>query len=194
MAAAPMHLTDAQSRQLLDLARQTIRATLLGDDPPPMHTDDRGLLQPAGCFVSLHVAASHALRGCVGRMEAIDPLIRNVQEAAISVLGDPRFDDRPVTLDELADLAMEISVLSPLRPVPTPRDFDLLVDGVYLEFAGRSGVFLPQVARETGWSKEKLLDRLCTEKLGVAAGSWRSAAAKLKVFSTLVLGPVPFDH
>jgi AmmeMemoRadiSam system protein A len=192
MAGSEMHLTDAQSRQLLDLARQTIRAALQGDDPPSIHTDDPGLLQPAGCFVSLHVAASHALRGCVGRMEAVDPLIRSVREAALSVLGDPRFDDRPVTLEELPKLEIEISVLSPLHPVPTPLDFDLLNDGVYLEFAGRSGVFLPQVARDTGWSKEKLLDRLCTEKLGVAAGSWRSTAAKLKIFSTLILGPVPF--
>src|SRR5438067_1824626 len=97
-----MDLTPDQSRVLLDLARDSIRAALGGDAAGrPIDTDDPGLLQPAGCFVSLHVRADHALRGCVGRMDAVEPLVRCVRDTARSVLNDPRFLDRAVTLDEL---------------------------------------------------------------------------------------------
>src|SRR5438105_6145563 len=99
-----MNLSDTHIRTLLDLARRTIRAALLAQLPPSIETEDAGLLQPAGCFVSLHAIANHALRGCVGRMDAAEPLIRAVRDTALSVLGDPRFDDRPVTYDELPHL------------------------------------------------------------------------------------------
>src|SRR5207245_1385635 len=132
------------------------------------------------------------LRGCVGRMDATQPLAACVRDTAVSVLDDPRFTDHPVTLAELANLEIEISVLSPLRPAAHPLDFDLLNDGIYLTIESRAGVFLPQVARETGWAKEQLLDRLCTEKLGFAPNAWRHQSARLFTFSTLILGPVPF--
>ncbi len=72
-------------------------------------------------------------------------------------------------------------------------DFEPLLDGIYLTIAGRSGCFLPQVARETGWSRERLLSQLCTEKLGIAAELWKSPEARLQTFSTQMIGPVPFD-
>ena len=103
------------------------------------------------------------------------------------VLGDPRFTARPVLFEELAMLSIEISVLSPLRPAAHALDFDLQHDGIYLACGGRSGVFLPQVARETGWSKEQLLDRLCTEKMGFPPKMWQHPAARLQTFTTTVL-------
>ena len=188
-----MELSDAHGRFLLELACSTIRATLAGQAPPSIDDiADSALSQSAGCFVSLHAQANHALRGCVGRMEAREPLVRCVRDTAMSVLGDPRFDNRRVQLAELSGLDIEISILSPLRPAATPLDFDLLNDGIYLMLNGRSGVFLPQVARETGWRRDQLLDRLCTEKMGFPAGSWRFAGAQLFVFSTKILGPVAF--
>lgn len=187
-----MKLTEDQSQRLLAVAKEAIVHALRDEDPPPIETDDPALLQPAGCFVSLHAQHTHLLRGCVGRMGATQPLLQCVRETAAGVLEDPRFLDRPVNLGELSSLEIEISVLSPLHPVEDPLSFDLLNDGIYLSYRGRSGVFLPQVARETGWTREQLLDRLCTEKLGVPARAWRSAEARLSVFSTLIVGPVPF--
>jgi AmmeMemoRadiSam system protein A len=188
-----VELSDAHGRLLLELACSTIRGTLHGRPPPSIDdVADPALTQLAGCYVSLHASASHALRGCVGRMEAREPLVRCVRDTAMSVLADPRFDDRRVRIDELPGLDIEISILSPLRPVPTPLDFDPLNDGIYLMLNGRCGVFLPQVARETGWRRDQLLDRLCTEKMGFPAGSWRFAGAQLFIFSTKILGPVPF--
>lgn len=188
-----MDLTPAQAHELLTLARRTIVRQLSGEDVPPIDADaiDPGLLQPAGCFVSLHAHETHALRGCVGRIESAQPLAHVVRDTAVAALNDPRFYRRPVTLAEVPALEMEISVLSPLRPAEHPLDFDLLNHGIVLTIGGRNGVFLPQVARDTGWSREQLLARLCHEKLGMPPTAWQLPQARLQVFSTMILGPTP---
>ena len=109
------------------------------------------------------------------------------------MLDDPRFAADRVTLAELPSLDIEISILSLMRPVLTPLDFQPEAEGVYLIHGSRSGCFLPQVARETGWSREQLLSRLCTEKLNLPPTAWRDPEARLMVFSTLVIGPEQFE-
>lgn len=194
-----MVLAPDQQRLLLDLGRETIRQVLRPDHPAPVplppfpSPDDPALHEHAGCFVSLHELRSHRLRGCVGRIEGTQPLWYAVHRAAIGVLGDPRFLDDPVRLAELPDLEIEISVLSPMRPAPSPLHFDPDTHGLYLTHGPRSGCFLPQVARETGWTREQLLSRLCTEKLALPPTAWRDPAAKLLIFSTLLIGPEPFE-
>jgi AmmeMemoRadiSam system protein A len=191
-----MELARDSLRQLLDIARAAIAAKFSGRDDATAPQDpgptDPTLQQPAGCFVSLHDLQTHALRGCVGRLDAKDPLLQVVQDTARGVLEDPRFTDKPVTPDELPRLEIEISVLSPLEPARDPLDFDLLNDGIFLHLSGRSGCFLPQVARETEWSKEQLLDRLCTEKLGLPPRAWQSPEATMERFKVYIIGPEPF--
>src|SRR4051812_34249699 len=189
-----MDLSPAHQRMLLDIARASIRQFLRGaaDQSMPA-SNDPVLNMPAGCFVSLHDHASHRLRGCVGRLDARTPLIQCVYEMSSGVLGDPRFRSNPVTLGELPRLELELSILSPMKPVPTPLDFDPHSDGIYLTCQARSGTFLPQVGRQTGWSREQLLSRLCTEKLGLPADAWRDPSAKLLTYQALVIGPVPFE-
>jgi AMMECR1 domain-containing protein len=97
-----------------------------------------------------------------------------------------------VTFRDLPGLDIELSVLSPLVPAADALDFDLRGDGIYLTHGDRSGCFLPQVARETGWSKEQLLDRLCTEKLGLPPQAWRYSASRLHRFTVILAGPEPF--
>ena len=192
---------------LLDAARDTIRSALRGGGaaepaPPAVSSPAAGaadpadpvLTQPAGCFVTLHRLGTHELRGCVGRLDAVDPLLVAVRRAAGAVLHDPRFANNRVTLDELPRLEIEISVLSPLQPTAGPLDFDLLNDGIYLTWGDRAGCFLPQVARETGWDRPHLLARLCTEKMGLPPNAWQDPAAKLYRFSTEVVGPEPFER
>lgn len=111
---------------------------------------------------------------------------------ASAVLEDPRFLTDPVRLEELPLLDIELSILSPLRPAEHPLDFEPLLDGIYLTFGDRSGCFLPQVARETGWSKQQLLDRLCTEKLGLSPLAWKHPASRLYRFTALLIGPERF--
>ncbi len=198
-----MHLSTEQSAALLNLARRSIREALraTGDaderhrhephvDPPA----DTALHQPAGCFVSLHHLASHRLRGCVGRLEARDPVYVAVARTAVGVLSDPRFHEHRVTFNELPTLSIEISVLSPLRDATHVLDFDPTHDGIVLTCGQHGGCFLPQVARETGWTREQLLDRLCVEKMGLRAGAWRDGDVKLETFTTLILGPEAFGE
>jgi AmmeMemoRadiSam system protein A len=149
------------------------------------------LTAPAGCFVSLHELSTHRLRGCVGRLDPNLPLWDAVRQTANDVLHDPRFVTLPVTASEVSDLMIEVSVLSPPREAATVLDFDPLTDGIYLTSGGRAGFFLPQVARETGWTREQLLDRLCMEKLGLPPHTWRGGGVKLFTFGVEVIGPEP---
>jgi AmmeMemoRadiSam system protein A len=192
-----MLLSPQHQRLLLDAARYAIRQSLCGErSPEPDDSADLAdpvLAQPAGCFVTLHRLVTHELRGCVGRLDAVDPLVRAVRRAAASVLQDPRFGDDPVRMEELPRLQIDVSVLSPLRPADHPLSFDLHNDGIYLIWGDRAGCFLPQVARETGWGKEQLLARLCVEKMGLAPMAWQDPRAKLYHFTTIEVGPEPFE-
>jgi AmmeMemoRadiSam system protein A len=187
-----MPLSREKCETLLDLAREAIRHALTGRAYAPPEPDDPALLEPAGCFVTLHELDSHRLRGCIGRLNTL-PLWRAVVNCSGEVLDDPRFAHEPVSLEELPTLEIEISVLGPLRPATDPLDFDPQLDGIYLSIGGRSGCFLPQVARETGWSREQLLSRLCTEKMGFESETWKRPETRLQVFSTQTIGPVPFE-
>jgi AmmeMemoRadiSam system protein A len=175
----------------MNLARSVLRQKLGGAMQEIAQPDDSQLKQPAGSFVSLHEIATHRLRGCVGRLDAVVPLWECVRHTAAAVLTDPRFVNDPVTLPELQRLTLEISVISPLR-VCAAMEFDLLNDGIYVMFRERAGCFLPQVARETGWAREQLLARLCTEKLGLPAETWRHPEAKLFAFGVELIGPEAF--
>jgi len=186
-----MDLSPAGRSELLRIARAALRAAVERRDlrlTPPTSPE---LLQPAGCFVSLHERDTHRLRGCIGRLEASSPLWSVVRDTAVNVLDDPRFVEQRVEASDLPRLEIEVSVISPLAPAPSCTSFDLLNDGIYLTCGERTGCFLPQVARETGWTREQLLDRLCTEKLGVDPRAWRSGDAKLMRFTTLIVGPEP---
>jgi len=119
-------------------------------------------------------------------MEGTRPLFREVIEnARSSALSDPRFD--PVGPEEIAELSIEVSALTPPRPLPRPEDFRPGVDGIEIEMNGHRGVFLPQVATEQGWDTERTLEHLC-RKAGLPAGSWRSPEARLFVFQAEVFG------
>lgn len=176
--------------ELVDLVRCALRDRLIGGgsktSTPPSYPV---LLEPAGCFVTLHRHGK--LRGCIGRLDATQPLWISAIEMAGAVIEDPRFVDEPVTLQELPELEFDVSILSRLEPAPSYEAVDLWTEGIYLTCGGRTGCFLPQVAQETGWSREQLLSRLCTEKMGLAPDAWRDPAAKLAKFSVTVIGPVP---
>ena len=189
-----MDLPEPLHPVLLQIASDVIRSTLSGRPYIAPAQPDPALLQPAGSFVSLHDAQTHRLRGCIGSFDATRPLLQSLIATAASVLEDPRFNYFPVTLAELPQLELELSILSPLKPAENTLAFDLLNDGIYLSFGGRTGCFLPQVARETGWNKEQLLARLCTEKLGLPAIAWKSPEARLQTFSVLIIGPRKFNE
>jgi AmmeMemoRadiSam system protein A len=183
-----MNLTQEHQATLIELARRTIRAALAGKEFPPSPSGPE-LQQRAGCFVSLHEVYDHRLRGCVGRLDAKSSLAEVVGAMSLGVLEYPRFLTEPVRLDELHLLNIELSILSPLKEMASPLDFDLLNEGIYLTQGGRSGCFLPQVARETQWNREQLLTRLCAEKMGISGAAWRGEGIRAFSFKTLIIGP-----
>src|SRR5207253_1565178 len=115
-----MPLSPAARAELLDIARSALQAKLTSNTAPPSAPQNPELLQPAGCFVSLHQRSDHALRGCIGRLEATAPLWQVVRETAVDVLGDPRFTTHRVTAEDLQNVEIELTVLSPLKPAPSP--------------------------------------------------------------------------
>ena len=169
-----------ESRRTARFARLALRERLSAGLEPVKLSEQTSpeLLAPAGCFVSLHERHTHRLRGCVGRIEAAKPVWETVYTIAGETLNDPRFVDNRLTLAELETVEIEISVLSPPRAAASPLDFELLEDGIYLTIANRAGFFLPQVARETRWTREQLArsavqrkDRPASRKSGNAPGA-----------------------
>jgi AmmeMemoRadiSam system protein A len=163
-----------------------VRELLLADleqRPEPELPSEPELEQLAGAFVSLHKAGH--LRGCMGWLEADQPLkavLRHVARNA--AFDDPRFP--ALRLEELAQCAVEITVLEPARPVTGPEEIRLGRHGVILAACGRRAVFLPQVAPEQGWTLEETLTQLA-RKAGLAADAWRREDCRLEVFEAQVL-------
>jgi AmmeMemoRadiSam system protein A len=176
-----MELSEQQRNTLLDLAHQTIVQYLKTHDIPALRPADPQLAQPAGAFVTL---SRHGdLRGCVGHIIADLPLYQVVQQMAISAAEyDMRF--LPVTLNEMDDIEIEISVLSPLERVQDVQEIEIGKHGLLITKSGHRGLLLPQVATERGWSRETFLEALC-DKADLPPGSWKHGAT-LQRFSALI--------
>ena len=141
------------------------------------------LLKEMGAFVTLNERGQ--LRGCIGNIVGRGPLYMTVRDMAIAAATeDPRF--APVTLDELGAIEIEISVLSPIEKIDSPDKIQLGKHGVIVKKGFSSGVFLPQVATETGWSKEEFLSNLCAHKAGLAPDAWKDKSTELYIFSAEV--------
>jgi AmmeMemoRadiSam system protein A len=129
------------------------------------------------------------LRGCIGQFTSESPLIELVVDMAkASATGDPRFLADPITEAELDQLDIEISVLSPLERTNEPLSLRLGNDGVYIKKGSTSGCFLPQVATETGWSKEEFLSHCCAHKAGLSPDAWKDAETEVYLFTADVFG------
>lgn len=156
---------------LCALARNAI-GTDLGVPPRPVD-DHPWLAEPGATFVTLHL--DHALRGCIGSLEARRPLRADVEaNARAAAFGDPRFT--PLSRAELDDVDLEVSVLSPVVALPVADRAEAIralrpgVDGVVLTGAGRRATLLPQVWAQVGGADE-LLEHL-VRKAGLPAGWW----------------------
>jgi AmmeMemoRadiSam system protein A len=190
-----VNFSDTDRMFMVNVACLTIRHRIAGAKTAPMVTGlPAAATQLAGCFVSLHAREGNGLRGCVGRIDSSLPLLEALQGAAWQVPADQRFAANPVTKAELPLLTIELSILGMLRRAPSLLTFSPKDDGLYLIVNGRPGVFLPQVARETGWNQEQLLDRLCAEKLGLPPRTWQTGDAHLFTFPSEVIGPVDFVY
>ena len=180
-------MDDAQKNILLKIARDTVEAVITGKPVGQPKTDDAELNAHCGCFVTLKNQGQ--LRGCIGRFISDEPLVELVVEMAkASATGDSRFFTNPLREDELEQLDIEISVLSPLKRTNEPLSLRLGTDGIYIKRGCVSGCFLPQVATETGWSKEEFLSYCCAHKAGLAADAWKDPETEVYLFTAGVFG------
>jgi AmmeMemoRadiSam system protein A len=182
-------LTDEQKKILLKIARQTIENYIKNERISEVRTDDPVFNQNGGAFVTIH---SHGqLRGCIGMIEAVKPLYETIIEMAIeSATGDPRF--MPLNENELKDIDLEISALTPKRKIKSIDEIELGKHGVIVRSGFHSGVFLPQVATETGWSKEEFMRHLCSGKAGLAPDAYKDKSTEIYIFEAEVFGEKDF--
>lgn len=169
---------------LLRLVRQAIQASLSNASDPSLEKPGSELLVESGAFVTLHSKADHSLRGCIGNLtssEVLPDLI--VKLAKDAAFEDPRFP--PVTIDELDNLCIEISLLTPMHNIEKPEQIRLGIDGVLLTYGYHRAVFLPQVATEQQWNLEQMLAHLCS-KAGLWPTAWKERGCNLQVFQAEV--------
>lgn len=177
----------ADKKALLHFARETLSRILLTDTVPLARGFPSHLQKPQGVFVTLKKKGE--LRGCIGRIIGDEPLSKLVGTMAVqSALNDRRFS--PLTADELRDIEIEISVLTPMKPVSGAGEVVVGRDGVLLAKDGHSAVFLPQVAPEQGWTRDEMLAQLCL-KAGLNRGCWKQQA-QLSTFQAVVFSESEF--
>jgi AmmeMemoRadiSam system protein A len=177
-------LSRTDQRQLLGIARRAIECALDATTGAPSETN-AALAEKRGAFVTLSQRSDGALRGCIGYIEPLFPLAETISRAAVAAaLHDNRF--APVTLRELPQLSIEISVLSVPQAI-RPEDVIVGTHGLIVRSDRHSGLLLPQVASEYGWDRSTFLDHTC-RKAGLAPGTWREAGVELLGFTATVFG------
>jgi AmmeMemoRadiSam system protein A len=176
-------LNKNQRKRLLEIARSAIEHYLKTGKKIELSEQDPVLLKELGAFVTLHKHGE--LRGCIGNLVARGPLYLTIRDMAIAAaVEDYRF--MPLNLSEVKDIEIEISVLSPLERVDSTDKIEMGKHGVLVRRGFNSGVFLPQVATQTGWSKEKFLSELCEHKAGLPADAWKDKSTEIYIFSAEV--------
>ena len=178
-------LSDKEKKTLKDIAYNSIKDSLDGKPVAvansSLFTLHSSLKEKCGAFVSLHKQGR--LRGCIGHFGEDVPLYEIVAEMArAAAFEDPRF--QPVTHDELDDLDIEISVLTPMRRIQSLDEFQLHKHGIYIKKGYRSGTFLPQVADEVNWTKEEFVGHCSQDKAGLGWDGWKDA--ELYVYEAIV--------
>lgn len=180
----PMRLTSEECALLLKLARNTIEMWLKEQKRPALPSAKGLLGESCGAFVTLHRKGQ--LRGCIGNMVGYGPLVETIQEMAIaSATQDPRF--HPVSFEELSEIDIEISVLSPMRRITNVEEIQVGTHGILMSRGICHGVLLPQVATEYGWDRVTFLENTCM-KAGLPSNSWKDPQTKIEIFSAQVFG------
>ena len=185
-------LTDQEKATLFALAKDTLAWCVSGATaamnkkkgpfPIESYTITPKLKAHTATFVTLKIRGD--LRGCIGSLAPVEPLYLSVHHNAINAaMHDPRFS--PVQSAELADITVDVSILSPIRDIPNLDAFKLGQHGIILSKGMARAVFLPEVATEQGWTKEETLAYL-SQKAGLSADAWRKGA-QFQVFESVVL-------
>lgn len=183
MTKEKFNLDDEEKKYLLDLARQTIESFLTDGSLPEIEEEklSESLREKCGAFVTLHKKGS--LRGCIGRFTSNENLAKVVQSMAVSAATqDPRFSK--VKPSEMGNIDIEISVLTPLKEIKSIDEIEMGKHGIYIKKGFATGTFLPQVALQTGWTKEEFLGHCSRDKAGLGWEGWKDA--EIYIYEALV--------
>ena len=178
-----------ETQQAIDLVRWTLNSYVKGHGPgldppkvPQPELTDSYFNEKAGVFVTLKKNGS--LRGCIGIIQPTDILARNIiTSTRNSALNDHRFP--PVRREEVDELEIEISVLSPPKKSKL-EDIEIGKHGLIIEGRGKSSVYLPQVATEQGWTFDQWLGSLCN-KATLPTKYWTGNEAKFYTFTAQII-------
>jgi AmmeMemoRadiSam system protein A len=180
----PDRLMEVEKTALLKLARDTIAQHLKDGKKAPLPEAKGALGENRGAFVTLHRRGQ--LRGCIGNMIGFRPLVETIREMAIAAATqDPRFDE--VRPEELSEIDIEISVLSPMRRIKDVSEIVVGTHGILMRRGMYQGVLLPQVATEWGWDRETFLAHTCL-KAGLPTEAWKDPETSIEIFSAEVFG------
>ncbi len=168
--------------RLIHLARSAAAHAVGAGEAPRVGKAEGLLAEKRGCFVTL--TNRGRLRGCIGTFQPSHPLAEMIVQMGLSAARDSRFAGDPITPSELADLTVEVSVLSPLVPIADPLMLEVGVHGIYIRNGYAGGCFLPEVATDQGWNAEEFLTHCCAGKAGLPPDSWRDPSTEVLVFTS----------
>ena len=177
-------LTEPERRLLLKIARQAIEVELAGLPFSLPRVTNPKLIEHRGAFVTLHKHSR--LRGCIGTFSANRPLYEVVGDMAISAaFKDMRF--RPLGSSEFEEIDLEVSALTPLKPITDINEIKIGTHGIYIIQDPFHGVLLPQVATKNRWDRLIFLNQTCM-KAGLAHGCWKDPKTQVNIFSAEIFG------
>jgi AmmeMemoRadiSam system protein A len=171
-------------RRLVHLSRQTLYDFVRGIEGQNQEISDSNLQRRNyGAFVSLHKKGE--LRGCIGNCAPLAPLYQLVIDMTRAAASrDSRM--APIAEDELDDIHIDITVLSPLVRVNQPLSLEIGKHGLYVEQTGRHAVLLPQVAMQYHWDMRTFLQETCI-KAGLKKNAWKDATTEVSAFTALII-------
>ena len=177
-------ITAEDKLELLKLARESIIRNLNHTKNEPIGPGSSKIMKENyGVFVTLKKEGK--LRGCIGRFEPSTSLYQTITEMAIAAAThDSRFD--PVTIKEISQIEIEISILTPLKKINSIGEIELGKHGIFIKKGLNRGTFLPQVAAETGWTKEEFLGHCSRDKAGIGWEGWKNA--ELYTYEAIIFG------
>ncbi|HEY1233507.1 MAG TPA: AmmeMemoRadiSam system protein A [Candidatus Binatia bacterium] len=179
---ADVYLPADSQRRLIKTARQTLEAITRGHHYGELSESDPHLERVNyGAFVTL--LNENLLRGCVGTCAPSSGLSRVVIEMTEAAA---RYDRRvkPVSVDELDNIQIHISVISPLDTADHPLDLAIGKHGLHIARHSKRGVLLPQVAVEHGWNASAFLEHTCL-KANLPSNAWRWPGTSISLFTSL---------
>ncbi len=175
-------LDDSDKAKLLNLARRTLEDHFISGSMTGFQTDCPELLEKKGAFVTLHRGGN--LRGCIGQLDPDRELYKVVQHCTLSAaFSDPRFP--PLQQQELDNLDIEISILTPFHRVEEIEEIKVGKHGLYIVNGHLRGLLLPQVAEQYQWDRITFLEQTC-RKAGLHGSAWKDPETIIYIFEAEV--------